>query len=485
MKKLLLITVLLMSSLVCQAQTFADFLVVLEATSYNLRQAKVDSFVQATSSFPITEDTLAHFVYKGPGGNLAVPGDFSGWNPNNAPMTQVQGTNFWYRSEVFANNARLDYKYVYDGANWILDPRNPFRAPGGFGDNSELRMPAYIPPVEVEFYANIPHGTLQDTVFFSSNLNNSRQVRVYLPPGYNASTDRYPVALVHDGLEYITLAKMNNTIDYLIAENRIQPVIAVFVPPVNRSPEYIDNQQNAFTAFISSELMPWLDGRYRTKTGAENRLVMGSSAGGNISLWIAMQHPEIFGHVGAFSPYVEPDILVNFNNSDPLDLRIYMLHGSYDHITLIHQSVNNFLPILASKGYDHLYEEFPEGHSYGFWRAHADDALIFAFPAATAIGDDTSAPESFDLQPNFPNPFNPTTNIGFRISDVGFVTLEIYDITGELVKSLVRESRATGSYVVQWDGTNQYGQYVSSGVYFYRLQVDNQSSAVRKMVLMK
>ncbi len=485
MKRLLLITFFLLFSFVCQAQTFADFLVELEATSYNLRQAKVDSFVQATSSFPITEDTLAHFVYKGTGGNLAVPGDFSGWNPDNAPMTQVQGTNFWHRTEVFANNARLDYKYVYNGSTWILDPRNPFRAPGGFGDNSELRMPEYIPPAEVEFYANIPHGALQDTIFFSSNLNNSRQVRVYLPPGYDASTERYPVALVHDGLEYITLAKMNNVIDYLIAENRIQPVIAVFVPPVNRSPEYIDNQQNAFTAFISSELIPWLDGRYRTKTGAENRLVMGSSAGGNISLWIAMQHPEIFGHVGAFSPYVEPDILINFNNSDPLDLRIYMLHGSYDHINVIHQSVNNFLPILTSKGYDYLYEELPEGHSYGFWRAHTDDALIFAFPAATAIADDIAVTKSFELQPNFPNPFNPVTNIGFRMSDVGFAALDIYDITGQLVKTLVSENRAPGKYTVQWDGTNQFGQHVSSGVYFYRLQVDNQFSQVRKMILMK
>lgn len=60
------------------SQSFLDFISELETTPDSLRQAKVDSFMQATESFPLIEDELAHFIYAGSGSNLSVPGDFSG-----------------------------------------------------------------------------------------------------------------------------------------------------------------------------------------------------------------------------------------------------------------------------------------------------------------------------------------------------------------------------------------------------------------------
>jgi enterochelin esterase-like enzyme len=385
------------AALLLKAQTFEGFLGELTATPLNDRQAKVDVFLAGVPSFPLTEDTLAHFIYSGIGGNLSVPGDFSAWNPSNAPMIRIPGTNFWYRTEVFEQNARLDYKFACDTDVWILDPRNPRTVPGGFGDNSELRMPAYIPPPEIVYDASIPHGTFEDTLFYSAHLNNSRTVRVYLPPGYHQAAEKYPVVLVHDGLEYISFAKMNHVIDRLLSEGLIQPIIAVFVPPVDRSPEYIDDRQQAFTGFIIRELMPWIDAAYRTIPDPAHRAVMGSSAGGNISLWLGMRHPEVFGNAGAFSSYVENDILTCFSDSPRFDLRIYMNHGTHDHLTAIRQSVIGFVPVLRSKKYDCLFEEYPEGHSYGFWRAHLDDALLFFFPAsASPIDRGSVSPRKFN-----------------------------------------------------------------------------------------
>ena len=126
------------------SQTFKDILVQVHISPTAERQAMVDSFMQANSSFPITEDSLVHFVYQGSATSVAVPGDFSGWDPSNAPMGTIAGTDFWYRTDIFDHSARLDYKYVINGTSWIFDPRNPHRAPGGFGDNSELRMPARL-----------------------------------------------------------------------------------------------------------------------------------------------------------------------------------------------------------------------------------------------------------------------------------------------------------------------------------------------------
>ncbi|HHE56041.1 MAG TPA: hypothetical protein ENL21_09680 [Caldithrix abyssi] len=78
-----------------------------------------------------------------------------------------------------------------------------------------------------------------------------------------------------------------------------------------------------------------------------------------------MSSLETFGKVAAFSPYVEEDIRQGFQDSSRLNLKIYMLKGTLDHIDLIHSTIAAFWPILEQKGYPFRYEEFPEGRSYG------------------------------------------------------------------------------------------------------------------------
>lgn len=362
------------------SQSFTHFIDALNYTSKSEKLLLIDSFFKANDVFPIIEDSTAHFIYYGEGSNPHIAGDFTNWDPANGPMTNIDGTNFWYRSEIFNKDARLDYKIVHSESNWILDPLNDKFAPSGHGNNSELSMPNYLPPYEIKFNAKIEHGTIVDTLFQSSNLNNSRLVKVYLPSNYKKSKEKYPLILVNDGLEYLELAKMNNVLDLLIHEEKIPPLIAIFIPPVDRTEEYCTNKQLQFSKFIVDEIMPWVDYKYRTKSTAKDRAIIGSSYGGNISLWIASHYPTVFGKVGVFSPFVEEDILDIFNNvSYPIGLKMYINHGTYDHLDLIHQSVNSFVPLLQKRKYNYLYEAYNEGHSYGLWRAHLDDALIYLF----------------------------------------------------------------------------------------------------------
>lgn len=88
------------------------------------------------------------------------------------------------------------------------------------------------------------------------------------------------------------------------------------------------------------------------------------------------------------------------------------------------------------------------------------------------------------LVQNFPNPFNPTTTIAFSLARRSHVVLAIYDVRGALVRTLINEPRATGNYRVEWDGRNNAGASVSSGVYFYRLNAGGFRST-KKMVLLK
>ena len=88
------------------------------------------------------------------------------------------------------------------------------------------------------------------------------------------------------------------------------------------------------------------------------------------------------------------------------------------------------------------------------------------------------------LAQNYPNPFNPITTIAFSIADDAQVSLRVYDVTGALVRTLVDESRKKNNYRITWDGKNNQGTSVASGVYFYRL-VAGDFQATKKMVLLR
>ncbi|MBI9031046.1 T9SS type A sorting domain-containing protein, partial [bacterium] len=85
---------------------------------------------------------------------------------------------------------------------------------------------------------------------------------------------------------------------------------------------------------------------------------------------------------------------------------------------------------------------------------------------------------------NYPNPFNPETTISYDISKSGHVTVEIYNIKGQKVKSLLQENQEAGQHSVIWKGDNNEGKRVSSGSYFYRVKSGDEE-IVNKMMLMK
>ncbi|MGB7061376.1 MAG: right-handed parallel beta-helix repeat-containing protein, partial [Candidatus Zixiibacteriota bacterium] len=96
-------------------------------------------------------------------------------------------------------------------------------------------------------------------------------------------------------------------------------------------------------------------------------------------------------------------------------------------------------------------------------------------------------PKRFELVQNYPNPFNPATSIQFTVGSLqspSHITLKIYNILGQAVRTLVDEEKAEGSYTLYWDGRNQNGKEVSSGIYFYKLEAGNFTD-VKKMVLLR
>lgn len=122
---------------------------------------------------------------------------------------------------------------------------------------------------------------------------------------------------------------------------------------------------------------------------------------------------------------------------------------------------------------------------------YIDDINIL--PDIVGIDDNlkNNIPLQFQLSPNYPNPFNPTTSINYQLPKTGLVNISVYNIIGQKIKTLLNEQKPAGAYQVIWDGTDQAGKQVSSGVYLYRLWVSTPSGKsvefmqTKKMVLVR
>ncbi len=121
--------------------------------------------------------------------------------------------------------------------------------------------------------------------------------------------------------------------------------------------------------------------------------------------------------------------------------------------------------------------------SYGIHNAKYTFALltraIGAFTGVKVLDD--KVPTSYALQQNYPNPFNPTTTINFSIPKTGIVNVAVYNSIGQLVKVLTNQNYVPGTYQLTWNGMNESGTQVASGVYFYKL---TSKSYVRTMKMM-
>lgn len=116
---------------------------------------------------------------------------------------------------------------------------------------------------------------------------------------------------------------------------------------------------------------------------------------------------------------------------------------------------------------------------YNWW------SLFGSIAPKLAAGSDSLniIPFTFGIR-NFPNPFNPSTTIEYVIPEPGDVQVRIVDISGRIVKTLVKRNQSSGKYFTMWDGTNEYSEKVVSGFYFLQL-VGNGQTAIRKILLIK
>jgi hypothetical protein len=174
-----------------------------------------------------------------------------------------------------------------------------------------------------------------------------------------------------------------------------------------------------------------------------------------------MRAEDLWGHV-AFFDYVDR----------------WMTEDDTEHVQILDQVIQPLVGRTYSAGWQRQGQAW-DPFVNNMWAAYRDNL------PTSVINENVYIADELILEQNYPNPFNPITTIGYTLPDGGHTILIVYDILGREVTELVNGFKASGSYIVQWDGRDSRGQPVGSGTYFYRLQTENEFSAIKRMVLLR
>ncbi|MHA3770210.1 alpha/beta hydrolase [Verrucomicrobiota bacterium sgz303538] len=258
-------------------------------------------------------------------------------------------------------------------------------------------LPALPAPDDTSFYADrdVPHGRVE-MVNYKTTTGAEKRIHVYLPPGYDTDTDRkYPVLyLNHGGGEndshWTKSGFANRILDNLIAGGKARPMIIAMPNTggvVSGKPPK-PGEDDASTQEYLKDILPFVDGHYRTQTNRESRAVAGLSMGGFVTLNTGLTHLETFGELYVFSsgywqdqlPAFEENIkplLSQENINEKFRVPIYFAAGETD-IALFNSM--RTLAVFNNHGIRNFWVLSSHGHEWRNWRRYLYQTAQVMFP---------------------------------------------------------------------------------------------------------
>ncbi len=354
-------------------ETWNELLRQIQNASPRQKQTALKQFV-LRNHWPLVNDSTACFVfYDTTGASVFLSGDFTEWKADSLPMRHIPGTAYYYLQKVFPYRARLEYKFVV-GGRWLLDPLNPYRAQGGFGENSVLMMPGYVFPAEALLRLKWRQSTLDTLTFTSRLLKNKRKVYAYRHPRGDAAA---PLLVVQDGGDYLRFARARIILDNLIGSGKIYPINVLFVDAVDRRSEYWLNDR--YLRMLFKELIPWAKQKFLWKPRSID--LGGASLGGEISLYALKDYYPLIGRVFSQSGalWIEQGKLLDILEKMPrFKAQIFTSYGLFENPEMA-QSHQRFEKILNEKKINHRSRCFPQGHNWGNWRDQLSEILEYFY----------------------------------------------------------------------------------------------------------
>lgn len=313
-------------------------------------------------------------------GDVKLYGD---WMPVGELQGMTKGSDgIWsFTTSPLEANVHL-YWFNLDGVA-IADPTNPVIKIRQRTSASLVEVPDV--PSALWEVRDVPHGTVVTEWRKSEVLNRTERIVLYLPPGYETSTVRYPVLyLVHgsgDVPESWTQAGHANLIlDSLIADGKAKPMIVVMPAghalPFGTKPGGPVSNDEVFDRYLTTEVMPAIEKKYRTASDVGNRALAGLSMGGSHTIYSGFHHPDDFSALGIFSPGVAGELSTITKATQPA--LIWISCGDQD-MTVHYDRVKAWAESLEKAGVRETFITYAGAHTWPVWRRSFANfaALIF------------------------------------------------------------------------------------------------------------
>jgi enterochelin esterase family protein len=277
------------------------------------------------------------------------------------------------------------FNFQVDGAR-VPDPQGTTWSQERVGTNSTFETTGPAGDFQT-WKPDVPHGAVSRIEYWSSTLGQKRVAMVYTPPGYMNGSNRYPVLyLVHgagDSFDsWTSVGHANLILDNLVAAGKAEPMIVVM--PFGHTPDRPGGNILANTDFgddLIKDLIPYVDGNFRTLADQPNRAMAGLSMGGSHTIRFGLTHPELFDYIGIFSMGLGmqgPADLTAYEIANDTALRraaqdlnlVYYAMGKDD---FLHGTVEPKRAMFAKYGIRDVYNESGGGHTWINWRRYLAD----------------------------------------------------------------------------------------------------------------
>ncbi|MBK7476443.1 MAG: esterase [Haliscomenobacter sp.] len=289
---------------------------------------------------------------------------------------------FWTLTTDVVSPGFHYYSLLIDGVA-VADPASEtFYGMGRMASGIE------IPFKEGDFYAlkNVPHGSIRIERYLSKTTNTWREAYIYTPPGYDQSTDKYPVLyLLHGGGEdqrgWATQGRTNLILDNLIAASRAKPMLVVMLDGNTGGPGglagFNENALRAFENELKQSAIPFVESNFRVLTSANSRALAGLSMGGLQTLYAGIKNTDLFSYLGVFSSgwfannpaLSDPQYAFMKTNAATINTNLrefWISMGGPEDIAF--QNCKTMRAKFDEMGIKYRYSEYPGGHTWPVWR---------------------------------------------------------------------------------------------------------------------
>jgi enterochelin esterase-like enzyme len=348
---------------------------------------------------PLVEGTTCTFLWRGDADWVAIEHRMLEL-PMPLPLRRLKGTDLWYASVELPRGSRIQYRILVrqgDNTESMDDPLNPRVVGDAIGSQSVLEADGYVTPDWTYPDPAAVSGDLVDLRIPSRALRREAHVTLYIPSRMRRDR-RMPLLVVHDGGDFLHYSSMATVLDNLMHRRLMADCVVAFTHPGDRLREYAASA--AHSRFLTTELVPQVEGTLHLRGDARGRVLMGASFGGVAALSAAVRAPGFYGALllespslrfteatpsGTFGETFAPVVrFVNSVRARPKKVtdRMFLTYGAFEPLAVPDRAMVEVLERMC----DELrVVEALDGHNWINWRDRLLDGLGWLCPGEAPL----------------------------------------------------------------------------------------------------